>query len=362
MERYSEVNYEQMKQILRVMLLEKGMPAVPNIQSGAGLGKTSLVRSFRDDAKIGMVEVMTAAELAEPGDLTGQPIVVNGVMHYAPPHWADLANQLANDYQVVILLFDDVTRVPAQIQQSLMPCFLDRRVGQYKLKDNIRPVLTSNPNNEHYATRELDLAQLERIQTFRLILDFEIFIQYAMRNQWNPEWVTFMRAMPECVELDGKGISPRTAEFCNQALTTMVEQGHHITSELTSLRIDAVIGQDLRVSFIESCKTQLDIISPENLIKGSWTKAQENLLRDNRPDLMQLTYFRLATFIHKMFAQKGTSALTTKEAGNVRKFILEFQNDELALIFLKSIPKEMNFVVLDVDSMEELRGRVWGKQ
>lgn len=361
-DRIARVNYSQLQKLVRLVMLEKGMPATMNIQGGAGGGKTSLVRSFSQDPKIGLVEVMTAAELAEPGDLTGAPQVINGVMHYAPPHFAATANELANDYQTVLLYFDDFNRVPGQIQQSLMPCFLDRRIGGYRLKDNVRPILTSNPaNSEHYATRELDVAQSERVQTFELIFDFKIFIQHAMQMQWVPEWVAFLRLLPEHVALDGKGISPRTCEFAHQALSTCLEDKLKLTEELTALRLDAVVGMDVRIPFVENCRLQIDIIAPEVLIKGQWTAAQSKLLKSGRPDLVQLTFFRLASHIHRLCAEKGEDkALTNKEAENVRKFILEHKNDEQTLIFLKSIPQASQLAILDVDAMEEIRGRVWG--
>lgn len=355
-ERYCEGNFDEIQQMIRILVKEKGLPVTPNIEGDSGLGKTACAKGLAD-SKTFTLFVSPASEITEPGDLAGLPERVEGVTVFNPVKFAVMANERAADYALVLLLMDDFNRVPSQIQQAFMPMFYERRVGSYPLKDNVFIILTSNPgNSDRYATRDLDQAQQERIQTFRLVYDHKVFTRYAMKNQWVPEWVAFLNEYPEMLGGGGRGISPRTAEYCNQALRNFLDHKFALRDPLTLKRIDAVVGRSVRTSFVTCIDLQDSIIKPEDLIEGKYKQSQFETITKGRPDLLGLTHSRLATYLHKRLNDGET--VTSKELTNIQKFMLGHGNDEMTLVFLRACPKELQNDVLSVDAFLEIKKRV----
>jgi len=355
-ERRVEVNLEQARRLIHLMLKEGPRRVTADLQGGAGIGKTTIIRDMSEDPKIKVIFVPTAAVITEPGDLAGMPKIVDGRTVYMAPYWAVEANEaaLSGEYDQVILLLDDYNRLPAQILQSLMPVFLDYKVGALDLHPKVRVILTSNPaKSEKYATRGLDYAQMERVQTLHVRLDFKVFTNYILTRQWNAEWVAFLKLYPESIGTDGEGISPRTADFANQSLQSLVREHIPFFEEDAMLRLDAVIGPSMRSSFITCLKTQQNIILPDDIISGK--VSQEKFLKVAKaPDLMNLTYSRLASRLHEL-----GGSIKKDQAVNIRKFVLAHPNDELTYVFFKTLPKEVALNICDGPTMIEIRKRVY---
>ncbi len=351
-ERYVEVNLEQAQVLLRMMLNEGPRRVTPDLQGGAGLGKTTIIRDM-EDADTKVIFVPTAAVVTEPGDIAGMPKQLGDRTVYSPPYWAVEANEAAEKYKRVVLLLDDYNRLPAQILQSLMPAFLDYKVGMLDLKSNVRVVLTSNPaKSDKYSTRGLDFAQMERIQTLNVRYDAKVFMDYALRKSWVPEWVAFLNLYKEVMGLDGEGISPRTAEFANQALQCVKDEGKTLVNEWSQLRLDAVVGPATRSSFITCMKTQEKIIQPDDILKGSYSSAKYEAMKRS-PDIINLTYSRLASRIHEL------GSLKDPETKSVQKFMLSHESDELSFVFLKSLPQKLGLQILTGEAMHTMRKRIY---
>ncbi len=61
---------------------------VPVLLWGApGTGKTSAIRAMADAAGLPCETVIAA--IREPSDFSGLPVVMGGVVHFAPPRWAE---------------------------------------------------------------------------------------------------------------------------------------------------------------------------------------------------------------------------------------------------------------------------------
>jgi hypothetical protein len=355
-ERYAEVDLQQAAVLVQMMLKEGPRRVTINLEGGAGIGKTTVVRFLENlDPRIKVIFVPTAAVITEPGDLAGMPKVLDGRTVYMAPYWAVEANEAARSgaYDIVVLLLDDYNRVPAQILQSLMPVFLDYKVGSLDLDPEVRVVLTSNPaTSDKYATRGLDFAQVERMETLHVRFDFKVFMDYTLRNNWVPEWVAFLNLYKEVVGTDGEGISPRTCEFANQALRCIKESGASIMAESSQLRLDARIGAAIRSSFITCCKTQESIIFPENILKGDFSKTKFEQIK-KKPDIINLTYSRLSSHLHDI------KNIKADEVSNVQAFMLGHESDELTYVFLKSLSQEMGLKILSGPVMREIRKRVY---
>lgn len=369
-----EVSLKDATQILDLMVSEGPRRVTACIEGPAGVGKSSIVRQFCAEREYYLVEVNTAAAITEPGDILGMPMKDNGKTIYAPVFWALQCNTWAQQIideksdKKVILSFDDFNRVPAQVLQSMMSIFLDYKVGALELLPPVRIVLTGNPSNSReYAARALDKAQSDRIQSILVRFDLDQFISYGIRNQFNPEWLTFCKAYPEMFmeipdEKKKKGsgigsISPRTAEFASQALNTIQFRNLNFNSDISRIRLDAVVGEHIRASFFTHLKTLNRILTADEILAG---KIREDVFAEmiKRPDLIYLTYIRLATHL-----TANEPRLVDKDIKHLREFIIRVEQDEINALFLRVVQensKNLSQRILDADTFQTLKARLWG--
>ncbi len=357
----AEVTLKDTEELLELITTERPLPCVC-FEGPAGIGKSSLAKQFFQKRGYPFVFVNTAAVLTEPGDILGLPDKSKGKTVYLPPFWAIEVNKFAkeNPDKIVGLIFDDFSRVPAQILQSMMSIFLDRLVGATPLEPNILVLLTGNPSKKkEYATRALDKAQQERIQVLNLRFDLECFLGYAARNNFNPEFLAFCSAYPENFQDDsekGAPMSPRMAEAASRALNAIRKAGYPLDSRIAKTRLDAIVGESIRETFIVCLQHQQDILQPDAVLDGKIDEAAF-LEMMKRPDLMYLTYTRLASAV---IQKEGAGKIKEPHIRNLRKFIMRVERDEMNFLFLNIIPQKVSKSILDGDTFTVMRARLWG--
>lgn len=372
-----EVTLGQVKQLLDLIVHEEPWRVTPCVEGQAGVGKSSIVRQFCAERDYPLVEVNTASAVTEPGDILGMPMKDNGKTIYAPVFWALEANQYAQEIidagqeqeRKVILMFDDYNRVPAQVLQSMMSIFLDYKVGVTKLLHPVRIVLTGNPSgSKEYAARSLDKAQADRVQTIKVRFDIDEFITYAISKGFNSEWTAFCKAYPEMFAEGGgggkrkategeTGISSRCADFASQALNTIQYRGYQLDSDIARIRLDAIVGEHIRASFFTNLKIQSKILQPAEILSG---KIREKVFEEmvDRPDLIYLTYVRLAS--HVCREEKN---LSPADLNHLRQFLVRVEQDEVNALFLRMVQassQQLSRKILDHETFITLKSRLWG--
>ncbi|MGI8758782.1 MAG: AAA family ATPase [Acidimicrobiales bacterium] len=104
-----------------------------------GPGKTSAIRAMADAAGWPCETVIAA--IREPSDFSGLPVVVSGVVHFAPPRWAERLAAAGRG----LLFLDEISTAPPAVQAALLRVVLERVVGDLDLPDDVVVVAAANP-------------------------------------------------------------------------------------------------------------------------------------------------------------------------------------------------------------------------
>jgi len=113
---------------------------VPSLLWGApGTGKTSAIKAMADAAGLPCETVIAA--IREPSDFSGLPVIVDGVVRFAPPRWAERLAEAGRG----LLFLDEISTAPPAVQAALLRVVLERVVGDLELPEGIVVVAAANP-------------------------------------------------------------------------------------------------------------------------------------------------------------------------------------------------------------------------
>src|SRR3990167_2046165 len=122
------------------------LPLIPTEQAvmiwgGPGLGKTRAPEVVAKNIDANFRVIVTSTY--EPTDIGGVPIPITNedgaikFVRYLVAKWAYDATVQSSDDKPMILLFDDITTSHEQVQAACYRLFLDREIGDLKLRDNV---------------------------------------------------------------------------------------------------------------------------------------------------------------------------------------------------------------------------------
>ena len=124
------------------------------VWGGPGIGKSDLVDQITVSMEGYMIDLRLA--LMEPTDLRGMPYYNKEAnnMSWAAP--VDLpTEEFAAQYPVVVLFLDELNSAPPSVQAAAYQLILNRRIGTYKLPDNVVVVAAGNRETDKGVTYKM---------------------------------------------------------------------------------------------------------------------------------------------------------------------------------------------------------------
>ena len=168
--RVDEINAENRKQNPNAKLVE------PNF---VGYGRVAVV-----DIRL---------PLMEPTDIKGMPYFspVEETMKWAPSEeFPD--EEMAKDFDLIIVFLDEINAAPGAVQAASYQLILNRRVGTYKLPQNVRVICAGNGDNDGGVTYRMPTPLQNSMVHFQLAADFETWVGWAVDNHIHPDIIGYL--------------------------------------------------------------------------------------------------------------------------------------------------------------------------
>jgi MoxR-like ATPase len=172
-----------------------------------GIGKSEVVAEVADELG-GLVIDLRMAQM-EPTDIRGIPFFNKEInkMDWAPP--VDLPDEeLASQYPIVVLFLDEMNSAPPAVQAAGYQLILNRRVGKYKLPDNVRIVAAGNRDSDKGVTYRMPMPLANRFVHIEMRPDFASWQNWAVNKGIHKDVVGYLSfAKQDIYDFDSKSSS-----------------------------------------------------------------------------------------------------------------------------------------------------------
>jgi hypothetical protein len=236
-----------------------------------GIGKSELVENITNELGGLMIDLRLGQ--MEPTDIRGIPFYNKdiGKMDWAPP--VELPDEeMAKDYPIVVLFLDELNSAAPSVQSAAYQLILNRRIGKYRLPNNVVMVAAGNRESDKGVTYRMPTPLANRFLHQEMKVDFGAWQTWAVENKIHPEVVGYLSfAKQDLYDFDAKSSSrafatPRTWSFVSELLAE--DDGDADT--LTNL-IAGTVGEGLAVKFMAHRKVSGRMPNPADILSGKVT-------------------------------------------------------------------------------------------
>ena len=232
-----------------------------------GIGKSDIVSQISEDIDAYMIDVRLS--LWEPTDIKGVPYYAanDNTMKWAPP--VELPDEkLAKKHKHIILFLDEMNSAAPAVQAAAYQLILNRRVGTYKLPDNVLIVAAGNREADKGVTYRMPSPLANRFVHLEIKVDFDDWFAWAVQNDIHQDVVGYLSfSKKDLYDFDPKSPSrsfatPRSWSFVSDLLED--DDDETTTTDLVS----GSVGEGLAVKFMAHRKVSAQLPNPSDVLAG----------------------------------------------------------------------------------------------
>ena len=232
-----------------------------------GIGKSELVEGITNDLNGLMIDLRLGQ--MEPTDIRGIPFYNKdiGKMDWAPP--VELPDEeTAVQYPIVVLFLDELNSAAPSVQSAAYQLILNRRIGKYKLPDNVVMVAAGNRESDKGVTYSMPTPLANRFIHQEMKVDFPSWLEWAVNNRVHKDVVGYLSfAKQDLYDFDAKSASrafatPRSWTFVSQLLDDASDD------DTTMNLIAGTVGEGLAVKFMAHKKVASRMPNPADILSG----------------------------------------------------------------------------------------------
>ena len=239
-----------------------------------GIGKSDIVAQITNEfTNSHLIDIRLS--LWDPTDIKGVPYFdsnINKMVWGAPEELPD--EELASQYDNIVVFFDEMNSAAPAVQAAAYQLILNRRVGKYRLPDNVIIVAAGNRESDKGVTYRMPSPLANRFVHLEMGVNFDDWFQWAVDNKINKDVVGYLKfAKQDLYDFDPKGASrsfatPRSWAFVSELLDDNVDET--TTTDLVA----GSVGEGLAVKFMAHRKVASSMPNPSDVLNGKVKELQ----------------------------------------------------------------------------------------
>jgi hypothetical protein len=233
-----------------------------------GIGKSDIVAQITQGLPNSYL-IDIRLSLWEPTDIKGIPYfdANEGKMVWGAP--AELPDEaMAAKYDHIVLFLDEMNSAAPAVQAAAYQLILNRRVGQYRLPDNVIIVAAGNREADKGVTYRMPAPLANRFVHLEMAVNFDDWFGWAVNNKIHQDVVGYLQfAKQDLYDFDPKSASrsfatPRSWSFVSELLDEQLDEG--TTTDLVA----GAVGEGLAVKFMAHRKVASSMPDPSEILAG----------------------------------------------------------------------------------------------
>lgn len=236
-----------------------------------GVGKSDTIHQLGDELKAAVIDIRLS--LWEPTDIKGIPYFDpnSGTMKWGSPSELP-TEEFASQYPYVILFLDEMNSAAPSVQAAAYQLILNRRVGQYRLPDNVLIVAAGNRDSDKGVTYRMPAPLANRFVHIEMKVDFDDWADWAANNKIHKDVVGYLTfSKGDLYDFDPKSGSrafatPRSWSFVSELL-----MDDDTNNETLMDLIAGTVGEGLALKFMAHRKVSSKLPNPIDILTGKVT-------------------------------------------------------------------------------------------
>ena len=212
-----------------------------------GIGKSDIVQQVNDTfANSHLIDIRLS--LWEPTELPSE--------------------EFAAQYDHITLFLDEMNSAAPSVQAAAYQLILNRRVGTYKLPDNVSVVAAGNREADKGVTYRMPAPLANRFIHLELAVNFDDWFNWAVANNQHTDVVGYLTfAKKDLYDFDPKSSSrsfatPRSWSFVSELIEDDLDEA--TTTDLVA----GAVGEGLAVKFMAHRKVASSMPNPSDILAG----------------------------------------------------------------------------------------------
>ena len=239
-----------------------------------GIGKSEIVHQIGNDLDAHVTDIRLS--LWEPTDIKGIPYFNSNenTMVWAPP--AELpTEEFAKKHKYIILFLDEMNSAAPAVQAAAYQLILNRKIGTYKLPDNVLIVAAGNRDADKGVTYRMPAPLANRFVHLELTVSFDDWFQWAVEHNIHADVAGYLQfAKKDLYDFDPKSPSrsfatPRSWTFVSELLDDDLD------AETTTDLVSGAIGEGLAVKFMAHRKVASTMPNPSDILDGKVNELKQ---------------------------------------------------------------------------------------
>jgi len=233
-----------------------------------GIGKSDVIAQITNSLPNShLIDIRLS--LWEPTDIKGIPYFDSNISKMVRGSPSELPDEeFASQYDNIVVFFDEMNSAAPAVQAAAYQLILNRRVGQYKLPDNVIIVAAGNREADKGVTYRMPAPLANRFVHLEMAVSFDDWFEWAVNNNIQPDVVGYLQfAKQDLYNFDPKSPSrsfatPRSWSFVSE----LIEDG--LDENTTADLVAGAVGEGLAVKFMAHRKVAADMPNPSEVLLG----------------------------------------------------------------------------------------------
>ena len=309
-----------------------------------GIGKSDIVAQITQSfPNSHLIDIRLS--LWEPTDIKGIPYFDSnsGTMVWGAP--AELPDaEMAAKYDTIVLFLDEMNSAAPSVQAAAYQLILNRKVGSYKLPDNVIIVAAGNRDADKGVTYRMPAPLANRFVHLELAVSFDDWFEWAVNNNIHKDVIGYLTfAKNDLYDFDPKSTSrsfatPRSWSFVSELLED--DDDINTTTDLVA----GSVGEGLAVKFMAHRKVASNMPNPTDILTG---KVKE--LKTKEISAMYSLTVSLCYELKE--ACESNDKMFNDKVNNFLRFSMDNFDTELVVMGIKLALTQYSLPI-DVDAME----------